>query len=410
MVASGHPLFSPFQITQIFHLSQVRVGKLDIANVSKAIHRYGTIPKGVRIGAYLQSLEREHNNHNNDLTPVDDQDSGTDRDSVASCPPAVSETVADGKSAPVSAALPGEGVADDSDPGIKQEPNLRPSAFVKSQSQHGLGDGGGGAGPGGVGVKSQYSGMLQRHKSDLSAADSEANRYEAPWGDLFSGRPPNPNERLHTPPTENLGAKPKPSPRFSRMYGDGVAEPSPQGPSKSSPVGDGDTLTANTNGGHRPSPPSSFAPDRSKLDFSNSPNSLSSFKTFGKPGVVKETNLDLVNAEAMLAAATDSLRQTPTDNVTAGGDSGIYKPVLPLMKGATITAPPPDRTSDPMTSSMVGEGKLASSPAGGVEDSTPVTMERILDASERLRGCIDKLAVAGNKTSTNFMLLSEEVR
>ena len=80
------------------------------------------------------------------------------------------------------------------------------------------------------------------------------------------------------------------------------------------------------------------------------------------------------------------------------------------MKGATITAPPPDRSSDPMTSSMVGEGKLASSPAGGVEDSTPVTMERILDASERLRGCIDKLAVAGNKTSTNFMLLSEEVR
>nr|KAG5686036.1 hypothetical protein BaRGS_021598 [Batillaria attramentaria] len=54
------------------------------------------------------------------------------------------------------------------------------------------------------------------------------------------------------------------------------------------------------------------------------------------------------------------------------------------------------------------DGKLLS--AGDPGDPGPVTMETILDASEKLRSCIDRLAVAGNKTSTNFMLLSEEVQ
>ena len=372
------------------------MGKLDVANVSKAIHRFGTIPKDVQIGAYLQSLEHEHNNHN-DLPSAEEQSSRNGRASVSSCPPNVSEAGADGTFTPSPAQAGGDGMADDSDPGIKQEPNLRPSAFVKSQSQHGLRDNGVG---GGV-MKGQYSGMLQRHKSDLT--DSEASRYEAPWDNMFT-------QRLHNPATENVAPKPKPSPRFSRMIGDGGSEPSSQVPSKASPKVDGGppVTAADANGGQRPPPPTSFGTDRSKLDFSNSPNSLSSFKTFGKPGVVKETNLDLVHAEAMLAAATDSLQVTPTDNATSESDTGIYKPVLPLMKGAVITAPP-DKTSDPMTSSMIGEGRLGSSAVEEGDSSSPVTIERILEASERLRGCIDKLAVAGNKSSTNFMLLSEEV-
>ncbi|XP_076455377.1 uncharacterized protein LOC143289977 [Babylonia areolata] len=397
---------------------QVRVGKLDVANVSKAIHRYGTIPKGQRIGAYLQSLDYDHKNHNNDLTPVEDQDSGTDRDSVASCPPAVSETMADGTATPASTTLAADGATDDSDPGIKQEPNLRPSAFVKSQSQHGLGGdngvgGGGGGGVGGgvgvgTGLKSQYTGMLQRHKSDL---DSDSNRYEAPWGDLFGGasRLTNPNDRLQGPQQqqgEGLSAKPKPSPRFTRAE---AAQPASS--TKASPGVEGQqtlTSTADTNGAHhRPTPPSTFSgADRSKLDFSNSPNSLSSFKTFGKPSVVKETNLDLVNSDSQPTS-----NQTITNNSTGSSDAGIYKPVLPLMKGGTVTAPPPERTSDPMTSSMMmGEVKLVTSVVGEVDDSSPVTMDRILEASERLRGCIDKLVAVGNKSSTNFMLLSEEVQ
>ena len=381
---------------------QVRVGKLDVANVSKAIHRYGTIPKGVRIGAYLQSMEHEQNNHHhNDLTPGDDQDSGTDRDSVASCPPAVSEAMADGTGTPASTTLAADGITDDSDPGIKPEHNVRPSTFVKSQSQHGLGEGAG------TGMKTQYPGMLQRHKSDLSTSDSDSNRYEAPWGDIFGARLTNPSERLHTPP---MGAQPKPSPRFSRVGGEGGSEPSQQPAAILSSAGEGEGVSANINGGHqRPTPPSSFGGERNKLDFSNSPNSLTSFKTFGKPSVVKETNLDLVNAESMLAKGTDNLHLTPTDNTAVGSSTGIYKPVLPFMKGENISAPP-ENVSGVMTSSTLGEVKLVSSMVGeDTDDSSTVTMERIVEASERLRGCIDKLAVVGNKTSTNFMLLSEEV-
>jgi hypothetical protein len=145
-----------------------------------------------------------------------------------------------------------------------------------------------------------------------------------------------------------------------------------------------------------------------KLDFSNSPNSLQSFRTFGKPGVVKETNLDLVNAEAMLAAAADSLRQTPTDGSSPAADpaptstTSLFKPAL---KG----------TPDPMTSSLIvtSDAKLMTSSGtslgDGGGDKTPVTLERITEASDRLKGVVDKLALAGNKTSTNFMLLSEEV-
>ncbi|KAL8599730.1 hypothetical protein ACOMHN_031885 [Nucella lapillus] len=380
---------------------QVRVGKLDVANVSKAIHRYGTIPKGVRIGAYLQSLEHDHKSHHGgDVPHVEDPDSGTDHDSVASCPPAVSEAVADGTLTPGSTTLAGDGTTDDSDPGIKQEPNLRPSAFVKSQSQHGLG------GDGSVGMWAGHgSGMVQRHKDD----DSDAHRYEAPWGDIFAHRPPNPSETLPTSARDGVSTKPKPSPRFSRMIGEGGSDPAVQNVTKVPPKTDGETSSAaTTNGNHRPHPPAGFVSDRSKLDFSNSPNSLSSFKTFGKPGVVKETNLDLVSAEAMLSAATNSLQLNSAESSAETG--AVYKPVLSLTKGAVVTAPV-DRSGDVMTSSMVGSERLMStSSMGEVEDSSPVTLERIVEVSERLRSSIDNLAVVGSKTSTNFMVLSEEVQ
>ncbi|XP_025112179.1 tyrosine-protein kinase Abl-like isoform X2 [Pomacea canaliculata] len=387
---------------------QVQVGKLDVANVSKAIHRYGTIPKGVRIGAYLQSLEQ--NNHSTDLT-TDDLEPGADGPAISSCLPA-SEPVADG------ANVSGEPTAgDDSDPGIKQEPNLRPSAFVKSQSQHGLSDSAatsaGNIGLSGGGLpgnfKTQYAGMLQRHKSDLSSgADSDSNRYEAPWGDGFPLRPPN----------DVQSNKPKPSPRFSRMFGENNAESASTG---CKPTNDRDASNPQGSGlaeGNQKSPPAGSNAstgggglDRSKLDFSNSPNSLSSFKTFGKPGIIKETNLDLVNTDPTVAAGADSVRTNigvvNANNTNA--DPNIYKPVLPLMKGGNTPVPPPSSAPDPMTSSIITDEKISSSIAE-IADGSPVTMETILDASDKLRGCIDKLAVAGNKSSTNFMLLSEEVQ
>lgn len=36
----------------------VQVAALEVQNVKRAISRYGTLPKGARIGAYLESLRQ----------------------------------------------------------------------------------------------------------------------------------------------------------------------------------------------------------------------------------------------------------------------------------------------------------------------------------------------------------------
>jgi abelson tyrosine-protein kinase 1 len=36
----------------------VQVAALDERNLKRAVHRYGTLPKGARIGAYLESLRQ----------------------------------------------------------------------------------------------------------------------------------------------------------------------------------------------------------------------------------------------------------------------------------------------------------------------------------------------------------------
>lgn len=51
---------------------QVTVGALEVQNVKRAINRYGTLPKGARIGQYLESLktsEAESTSMSSDLPP-----------------------------------------------------------------------------------------------------------------------------------------------------------------------------------------------------------------------------------------------------------------------------------------------------------------------------------------------------
>lgn len=46
---------------------QVQVAALEVQNVRKAISRYGTLPKGVRIGAYLESLRQNNVSTNEEV-------------------------------------------------------------------------------------------------------------------------------------------------------------------------------------------------------------------------------------------------------------------------------------------------------------------------------------------------------
>ncbi|XP_076244886.1 tyrosine-protein kinase Abl isoform X2 [Calliopsis andreniformis] len=48
----------------------VQVGALEVQNVKRAINRYGTLPKGARIGAYLESLRQSGMPSNQDSTSV----------------------------------------------------------------------------------------------------------------------------------------------------------------------------------------------------------------------------------------------------------------------------------------------------------------------------------------------------
>lgn len=49
---------SPISTTSVSPANQPLVGALEVQNVKRAINRYGTLPKGARIGAYLESLRQ----------------------------------------------------------------------------------------------------------------------------------------------------------------------------------------------------------------------------------------------------------------------------------------------------------------------------------------------------------------
>jgi abelson tyrosine-protein kinase 1 len=54
-------------VSRVF--AQVQVAALEVQNVRKAISRYGTLPKGARIGAYLESLKQSGMSTNEDASP-----------------------------------------------------------------------------------------------------------------------------------------------------------------------------------------------------------------------------------------------------------------------------------------------------------------------------------------------------
>ncbi|KAK6978991.1 tyrosine-protein kinase Abl-like isoform X1 [Biomphalaria glabrata] len=422
-----------------------RVGKLDMTNVAKAINRYGTIPKGVRIGAYLESMEREQEAQGRDLPSLEDQDSGTDSASVTSCPPLVGDHNMLDMGNHVKK---GEGISEDSDPGIKLEPNLRPSAFVKSQSQHGIVDGSTGSCPltsaNSSNIKSQYTGLLQRHKSDLSSSSkpstpsdlftpsdqmvtSTSSSYHPttsvqrsdtdPISSLadqspLQPAPPHsaPHSTSHFPDLSSLG-RPKPSPRFSRQF---VEEQQQQlrAPMSTTPQNNINPEANIINESYRPPWMTGLKQRVEEIaagQMNGAPSNVSSFKMYAKPSVnlnselkqpIKETNLDLVTSEA-----------SSVDPVSTGKEAVAYRTtgkLLPVTPGGSQllgTSMSGSFYSDPNQSvsspEEMGNGQL--------EPLEPVNIDSIKAASDRLKSCIERLAEAGNKSSTNFMLLSEEV-
>ncbi|KAH9514570.1 hypothetical protein Btru_025673 [Bulinus truncatus] len=421
-----------------------RLGKLDVTNVAKAINRYGTIPKGVRIGAYLESMEREQEAQGRELPSLEDHDSGTDSASVTSCPPLVGDHNMGDVGNHVKK---GEGVSEDSDPGIKQEPNLRPSAFVKSQSQHGIVDGSG-AGPHtsatSSNIKSQYTGLLQRHKSDLSSSSkpstpsdlftpsdqmvtSTSSSYHHPSSvqrsdtdpiscltDHSPPQPAPPHSAPHTtshfPDLSSIG-RPKPSPRFSRQFGEEQPQLHPRAPLATVPP---NNMTPEGNSMSESYRPPAWmvglkqrADDSTSSQLNGAASNVSSFKMYAKPSVnlnstaIRETNIDLVTSESSSVDPVVTVKE-PVAYRTTGVKLLPNNVSVPQLIGSSMTG---SFYSDP-TLPVSSPEEVTN---GQSELLEPVNIDSIKTASDRLKSCIERLAEAGNKSSTNFMLLSEEV-
>ena len=417
----------------------VTVGKLDINNVTQTINRYGTIPKGVRIGEYLASMEDdEHAQRHHDLPTVEDHDSGTDTASVSSCPVlqpnGIQHNTLAGNTSASNTLIVQPLVRQDGDTasGIQQESNVRPSAVVKSQSSHVIVDN----------PKAQYS-SLQRQKSDLvvSKAAPAGERAESP---LFSGDPQQ---------------RPKPSPRFSRLFLDQTENvlkleetethnrPDGQGSSpKVSQRGYKDSFSPSSNDSTLVSSPDSV------MDVRNKP---SDYKAPMRPSYLQKPRLsDSSQREATFGGGTST-------SVSGNGDTNTSASVLskvarfqpnmgsefssfrPFQRGEggreslkeermgkippDIPSKPLGKDEKPIISGLKPMPGMAGSPVtskpvdnlNNGEDmgngnqsvpETPVTKETIFSASNRLKSCIDSLATAGNKSSVNFMVLSEEVQ
>lgn len=412
----------------------ITVGKLDVNNVAQTINRYGTIPKGVRIGEYLASMQSDVAiQQHRELSTVEDHDSGTDTASVSSCPVlhpnGIQHSLATSMATGIvssNAGVVGQGSkgatrGDSETGGIQLESNVRPSAVVKSQSSHVIVDN----------PKAQYTG-LQRQKSDL-----------------IPGSKPSTIDGRESP---LLGdQRPKPSPRFSRLFLDQtenvlkLEEPekhaqTPPDRSNSSPklphgqkgLSQSQSSTDST---IVSSPDSVFDPRmRGNLDhkapmrlpFQQKPRSGSTPEDFQRdinPAAPADSN---VNASVLSKVAKfqpnvgsefssfrpfhrgdgtrDSFKDEKNPRVLpevpnkprGQDDKPIISGLKPVGAGTPTSNKQPDNFSNGENSD---EG-----------NQIPVTKETLISASDRLKTSIESLSTAGNKSSVNFMELVEEMQ
>lgn len=209
------------------------VGSLEENNVKNVISRYGTIPKGARIGAFLASLEQNngsktqsHKNRNNTdktfLSPTKDEprrwgeDEPDPEPEVTHIPnPEVTRKVEEWR-AGVERSMAEEQAKDsgkdsDKDSGNSTEHNVKPSALLRSSSSHTVTTTNTESKPG------QISSLFQRQRSDLSSpattstnVTSSTTTKPTPTTTAASNEP-----KPHgSPLPEWRKAKPRPSPRI----------------------------------------------------------------------------------------------------------------------------------------------------------------------------------------------------
>ena len=209
------------------------VASLEESNVRQVISRYGTIPKGARIGAYLASLENNKSQStNNEIdnsfpSPTKERVGGGGEDTGHMPTPEVARKVEEWR-AGVERSMAEERAKDsgkdsDKDSGNSTEHNVKPSAIFRSSSIHTMSVASGD-------TKPPLSALFQRQKSDLSSPGAGGNKGGPP---LPSQPPPPRDSQPHgSPVPEWKRAKPKPSPRIQprrlRTVGDDPPDNKPE--------------------------------------------------------------------------------------------------------------------------------------------------------------------------------------
>ncbi|KAL4218853.1 Tyrosine-protein kinase abl1 [Mactra antiquata] len=409
----------------------ITVGKLDVNNVAQTINRYGTIPKGVRIGEYLASMQSDASvQQHRELSTVEDHDSGTDTASVSSCPVLHPNGIQHSMASNLSTGIVGGTSAgqgtkgatrgDSDSGGIQLESNVRPSAVIKSQSSHVIIDN----------PKAQYSG-LQRQKSDLipSSKPSGVDGRESP---LLGDQRPKPSprvSRLFLDQTENVLKLEEPekhsqsppdrsnaSPKLphgqkglsqSQSSTDSTIVSSPE--SVLDPRVRGLDHKAQMRLPFQPKPRSGSTPEEFQRDVNTScagdsnsnasvlskvakfqPNvgsEFSSFRPFQRGDGTRDSFKDEKNPRVL-----PDLPNKPRGQ----DDKPIISGLKPVGAGTPTSNKQPDSFSNGENSD---EGNQA-----------PVTKESLISASDQLKTSIDSLLSAGNKSSVNFMELVEEMQ
>ncbi|CAI9726957.1 tyrosineAbl-likeprotein kinase Abl-like isoform X3 [Octopus vulgaris] len=441
----------------------VNVGKLDADNV-KTIGRYGTIPKGVRIGAYFRSMEDESNHTDQRESSIDDVDSGTDTASVTSCPPL-----------PPTADTPGDSGKDEesNNIGIKQEHNLKPSAVVKSQSSQMLVDN----------PKSSFTGLLQRQKSDLTHGKVQGSKPDyspsKPDNGMLSSISPGGSK------SDDISelSKSRISPRFSHVFEDNKKEELKENKKfQHKPLKSPDEGTSELRSFHKVGQPFPSRPPGLAHVNDSSPTSTESTLVSSPDSVVERSKNDIrsppprppIRARVSLADTDDGSRLSKEVNdnnvppaVLSKMASKVKLPSLPpsseaaslkptgrdidrsksdqstdrfssnsdftaghLTPGIAHKPPPGNQRDEPPPKTLFSNFRSAalshrhidndtsdsknSQNNQSVDDNskseTPVTKDSIIEASSRLGGRIDSLATSSSKSSGEFMDLSKQVQ
>ena len=205
--------------SRLEHEASTTLGSLEETNVRNVISRYGTIPKGARIGAFLASLEQNSedcgvNPNNTEHTFISPSKENGNSDSVQEeihvPTPEVTRKVEEWK-AGVERSMAENKTKDgskdsDKDSGNSTEHNVKPSAILRSSSSHTMT-----VGPP-ADTKPALSAFFQRQKSDLTSPGAASTT--APGSSPCSEQqPPQPQQSHGSPVPEWKRAKPKPSPR-----------------------------------------------------------------------------------------------------------------------------------------------------------------------------------------------------